>query len=189
MLDSRKELDATLEECNNLEISLPVSAFANQIRKSCLEACEFLALGNSKKIFNNMTCIPYSKENIYVLSFDSQTVTWCKNKCSLPINTILLANLLKNEAMDSCRNHYLCCFYFFFSTSLIIFVLHKLQRECRNPQYILILTIIKLSLLPSKQETKMFLMQSIAIISGDCALFVPNMFMNRRRLRKSCKKQ
>lgn len=33
------------------------------------------------------------------------------------------------------------------------------------------------------------LMQSIAIISGDCALFVPNMFMNRRRLRKSCKKQ
>lgn len=71
MLDSRKELDATLEECNNLEISLPVSAFANQIRKSCLEACEFLALGNSKKIFNNMTCIPYSKENIYVLSFDS----------------------------------------------------------------------------------------------------------------------
>lgn len=36
-----------------------------------MEACEFLALGNSKKIFNNMTCIPYSKENIYVLSFDS----------------------------------------------------------------------------------------------------------------------
>ena len=55
----------------------------------------------------------------YVLSFDSQIVTWCKNKCSLPINTILLANLLKNEAMDSCRNHYLCCFYFFFSLILL----------------------------------------------------------------------
>lgn len=71
MLDSRKELDATLEECNNLEISLPVSAFANQMGKSCLETCEFLALGNSKKILNNMTSIPYSKENIYVLSFDT----------------------------------------------------------------------------------------------------------------------
>lgn len=71
MLDSRKELDAALEECNNLEISLPVSAFANHMGKSCLETCEFLALGNSKKILNNMTCIPYSKENIYVLSFDA----------------------------------------------------------------------------------------------------------------------
>ena len=71
MLDSRKELDATLEECNNLEISLPVSAFANQMGKSCLETCEFLALGNSKKILNNMASIPYSKENIYVLSFDA----------------------------------------------------------------------------------------------------------------------
>ena len=60
--------------------------------------------------------VPYV---LFVLSFDSQTVTWCKNKCSLPINTILLANLLKNEAMDSCRNHYLCCFYFFFSLILL----------------------------------------------------------------------
>lgn len=71
MLDNRKELDASLEECNNLEISLPVSAFANRMGKSCLETCEFLALGNSKKIHNNMSYIPYSKENIYVLSFDT----------------------------------------------------------------------------------------------------------------------
>lgn len=71
MLDSRKELDATLEECNNLEISLPLSVFSNQMGKSCLETCEFLALGNPKKIFNNMSCIPYSKDNIYILSFDA----------------------------------------------------------------------------------------------------------------------
>lgn len=71
MLDSRKKLDATLEECNNLEISLPVSAFANQIGKSYLETCEFLALGNPKKIFNNMAYIPHSKDKVYILSFDA----------------------------------------------------------------------------------------------------------------------
>lgn len=71
MLDSRKELDAKLEECNNLEIGLPLSAFSNRMGKSCLETCEFLALGNSKKIFNNMSYIPYSKEKIYILSFDA----------------------------------------------------------------------------------------------------------------------
>lgn len=71
MIDSRKELEAVLEECNNLKISLPLSAFANQIGKSCLETCEFLALGNLKKMNNNLSCVPYSQENIYVLSFDT----------------------------------------------------------------------------------------------------------------------
>lgn len=71
MLDNRKQVDDRLEECNNLEISLPLSAFSKQIGKSYLESCEFLALGNAKKTFNNLSFIPYSKDNVYVLSFDA----------------------------------------------------------------------------------------------------------------------
>lgn len=71
MLDNRKQVDDRLEEYNSLELSLPLSAFSKQMGKSCLEACEFLALGNQKKIFNNLSFIPYSEDNVYVLSFDA----------------------------------------------------------------------------------------------------------------------
>lgn len=71
MLDHHKELDTILKECNNFGFDLPLSAFSHQIGKSCLETCEFLALSNAKKIWNNMSYIPNDKENIYVLSFDA----------------------------------------------------------------------------------------------------------------------
>jgi len=71
MLDHHKELDTMLKECNTFGCDLPLSAFSHQIGKSCLETCEFLALCNAKKIWNNMSHIPNDKENIYVLSFDA----------------------------------------------------------------------------------------------------------------------
>lgn len=71
MIDNRRQLDERLEEYNNLEVSLPLSVFSYYMGKSCLESCEFLALSNSKNISNNPSNIQYSKDNIYILSFDA----------------------------------------------------------------------------------------------------------------------